>query len=85
MAEYRVLYWQDIPAQVKATDDNGGVSVELDPKFMLLIDKVAMERGLFGTDEYLEGWQWNEAQQRDGTAQEVAKAVKAELEAEHED
>lgn len=83
MAEYRVLYWQEIPTQVKATDENGEVNVQLDPKFMLLVDKTAMERGLFGTDEYLDGWQWKDAQQRSGSAQEVAESVKAELETEY--
>ena len=42
MAEYRVLYWQEIPTQVKATDDHGEVNLELDPKFMLLVDKLAI-------------------------------------------
>ena len=40
-----------------------------------------MKRVMWGTDEYLDGWQWSEPQNRDGTAQEVAEAVKLELEA----
>src|SRR5438034_2724901 len=43
---YKVLYWQEIPAQVKAQDDVGNeVSIELAPKFAEHIDAVAQKRG----------------------------------------
>jgi hypothetical protein len=81
MAAYRVLYWHEFPAQVKATDGTTEANVALAPSFTERIDRAAMKRGMWGTDEYLEGWQWSEPQNRDGTAQEVAEAVKLELEA----
>lgn len=82
MATYRVLYWQEIPSQVKAEDDDGDeVSLPLPPRFIALIDRAAMERGLKGADDYLEQWSWGEETERDGSAQEVARAVAAELEA----
>jgi hypothetical protein len=40
-----------------------------------------VERNLENTDDYLAQWKWCDEQQRDGSAQEVAEAVKAELEA----
>ena len=80
MAVYDVLCWQEIPSQVRAKDGGEEVSLELSPRFMVHIDKVAMERGLSGTDEYLDGWKWSETQERPGTAREVAEAVKKELE-----
>ena len=46
-----------------------------------LIDRVAMERGLAGSDDYLEEWKRGETQVRDGTAEDVVKAVCDELEA----
>jgi hypothetical protein len=83
MTRYRVLAWDGIPAQVKAFPDQGDPhSVLLDAWFSEHIDRVAMERGLFGSDAYLELWDWTADAERDGSAQDVAAAVKAELEAE---
>ena len=81
MATYTVLYWQEIPSQIKADDDLDEVTLPLDPRFMERIDQLASQRGLQGTDDYLGQWHWSAPQQRDGTADEVARAVKRELEA----
>jgi hypothetical protein len=82
MAKYSVLYWRDIPSVVEAKDENGVHKLELDQKFQVLIDAVAMQKGLAGTDAYLEAWRRGRRLARDGTAEEVARAVKVELEAE---
>ena len=81
MATYAILYWQEIPSQIKAEDDLDTVTLQLDPRFMERIDRLAVQRGLQGTDEYLAQWRWSDAQERDGTAEDVANAVKRELEA----
>ena len=82
MAIYKVLYWQEIPTQVKAEDGDGDeVSIMLAAKFMAHIDVLAAERGLEAADDYLAQWKWSEEQKREGSAQEVAEAVKTELEA----
>ena len=81
MATYQVLYWQEIPSQIKAEDDLDTVTLPLDPRFMERIDRLAVQRGLQGTDEYLAQWRWSDAQEREGTAEDVANAVKRELEA----
>jgi len=51
------------------------------PKFLERIDRLAMQRGLTGTDDYLEQWRWSEEEEREGAARDVAQAVVAELEA----
>jgi hypothetical protein len=82
MARYRVLSWRDIPSQVKATDETGAsASRQLAGHFQERIDGEAMRLGLYGTDAYLEEWSWSEEQDRPGTADEVADAVAAELDA----
>ena len=81
MATYRILYWQEVPSQIRVEDEHGDVSVPLAQKFMVRIDAFAAARGLEGTDDYLAQWHWGEDQERDGTAQEVADAVRRELEA----
>jgi len=81
MATYKILYWQDIPTQVRAEDGADDVSVELAPKFLARVDRLAMELGREGSDDYLEQWRWSEEQDRPGSARAVAEAVRAELEA----
>jgi hypothetical protein len=83
MTRFRVLAWNGIPAQVKAqADGQRAVSVQLDQWFTEHIDRVAMRDGLFGSDEYLAGWDWSEYREREGSPEEVARAVADELEAE---
>jgi len=78
---YKVLYWQEIPSQIKAEDEADDVTVFLDPKFMEYIDLMAAKRGLTKSDDYLAQWQWSDEQTREGSCEDVANAVKAELEA----
>ncbi len=82
MAIYKVLYWQEIPTQIRAEDDDGDeVTVELDGRFLQQIDILAAKRGLQAADDYLAQWKWSEETEREGSAREVAEALKAELEA----
>jgi len=82
MATYKVLYWQEVPSQIRAEDEADEVNVELPPKFMVRIDALAAERGLSSADDYLAQWRWSDEAEREGSAQEVAEAVRKELEAE---
>jgi hypothetical protein len=82
MATYRILYWQEIPSQIKAEDDADEVTEPMDARFMERIDLMAARRGLQEQDDYLAQWKWSDEEEREGTAQQVAEAVKAELEAE---
>lgn len=81
MATYRVLYWQEIPSQIVAEDDDGEVRVPMPPRFLERIDEVATERGLAESDDYLAQWKWSDDEDRDGPADEVAAAVLADLQA----
>jgi hypothetical protein len=79
MAFYQVLYWQDIPSQVKAWDDFDEIRLELPPQFLARIDQSAQSQGLTGTDAYLAQWRWGEEAERAGTPAAVAEAVRKEL------
>ena len=79
MATYKVLYWQEVPSQIKVEDDEGDVTLLLPERFQERIDRLAAERGLGGADEYLAQWRWSEEEDRDGSAQAVAEAVRDEL------
>jgi len=80
MALYQILSWQEIPSQIKAWDEFDEVKVDLGVRATERIDAAAQARGLSATDDYLAQWKWSDEQEKEGTAQEVADAVKKELE-----
>ncbi len=55
--------------------------MQLSQRFQELIDVAAMRQGLAGTDAYLEQWRRGKRAARDGSAEQVANAVKEDLEA----
>lgn len=81
MAEFQVLYWHDIPLQVRAGGRRDRVSIELAPRFQTAVDQVAVTAELAGADDYLDGLRWTSIQERVGSAEEVAETVAAEIEA----
>ena len=83
MASYQILYWHDIPVQVRAKDAGGRASAALPARFQEAIDQAAMTAGLIGSDDYTEAFRWSDQQERAGTAREVADALTAELDAQH--
>ncbi len=85
MAEYQVLYWKDIPAQVRVFDGKRRVARQMPPEFQEAIDRRAMAEGLAGTDAYLAHWHWSERRDRPGDPQAVLLAVSEELERTYDD
>lgn len=84
MANYTILYWQDIPSVVEVKDGGITKKIQLSDRFMVLIDAIAMRKNLVGTDAYIEQWKRGKKQSRDGSVEEVAQAVADELEAEYD-
>jgi len=80
MARYRIIQWRDLPSLVEAMDGEHTVRVPLSQRFQDLIDAMAMRENSTGGDAYLEGWGQGEWVERDGSPDEVAGAVAAELE-----
>jgi hypothetical protein len=84
MAEYRVTRWAEIPSLVTARDDAGGTAkVELPARFQEAIDDAAMRRGMAGSEAYLEQWRHDEWREAEGSADEVAGRVAADLNEAH--
>jgi len=84
MATYKILYWQEIPSQIKADDGVDEITLAMPPRFMERIDLLAAKRKLQQADDYLAQWRWSEEEEREGSAEDVAAAVKAELESQAE-
>jgi hypothetical protein len=78
---YQILYWRDIPAQVKVRSGRARGGRELSERFQVYIDRAAMRAGLFNTDDYLNEWRTSAPLEREGEPEAVAEAVAAELEA----
>lgn len=85
MATYQILYWKNIPAQVKVYRGRRPISKPMPDRFQQEIDRVAMKEGLAGTDAYLEQWQWTEKKERDGEADALLDALLQELETEYDE
>ncbi len=81
MATYKILYWQEVPTQIRVEDDASDLDVQLSSRFMERVDILAAQRGLQAADDFLAQWKWSEEEDRDGTAEEVAGALQTELEA----
>ncbi|MEZ4540709.1 MAG: virulence factor [Chloroflexota bacterium] len=81
MTTYQILYWHDIPVQVRAGGRRDRASGELPHRFQVAVDNAAMAAGLTGTDAYLAGFDWSKAADREGTPTEIVAGVIAELQA----
>ena len=60
------------------------ITLAMPPRFMERIDLLAAKRKLQQADDYLAQWRWSEEEEREGSAEDVAAAVKAELESQAE-
>jgi len=80
-ASYQVVYWRDIPAQVKVRHAGGRVARPLSDRFQAAIDEAAMRSGAANSDSYLAEWRTSDWQARDGEPEALAAGLVAELEA----
>ncbi len=81
MTEYHVIYWKHIPTVVIARDGDRQARCALPPRFQAAVDAQAMVDGSTSDRAYSAAWRKSPWQPRDGSADEVARAVALELEA----
>ena len=84
MAVYQILYWKDIPVQVRVFKGKKTISREMPARFQADVDRIAMEEGLYESDSYLDQWQWTEKRERPGDAEDVLNTLLCELEADYD-
>lgn len=51
-----LIFWRDIPAQVKAKSGRSRVSAPLSDRFMIAVDAAATKAGKTSTDDYIAEW-----------------------------
>jgi hypothetical protein len=83
MAVYQILYWKEFPSQVMAREGKTLAKGMLSDRFQQAIDAAAMSEGSTDMDSYVDAYTWGPQQTRDGTPDEVLRAVLAEIEAEY--
>lgn len=76
---YQIIYWRDIPAQVKVRAGRMRVSRPLPDRFEQAIDRAAMHAGAINSDDYLAEWRRSDWLEREGEPEAVAEALVAEL------
>ena len=80
MARYQILYWEDIPLGVKATDIESMVRENLPIRFQEAFQQAAAHDQKSGGGQYTtSGFRWSQERERDGTASDVATKVANEL------
>ena len=80
-SSFQVVYWRDIPAQVKIRHEEGRVAKPLSDRFQVAIDEAAMRSGAADADSYLAGWRISDRQAREGEPEALAGTLVSELEA----
>lgn len=82
MAKYRIMYWKHIPQSITVEGDGKTVKKQLSEKIQNKIDAYAMAVGATSTTDYAREYKRGAWIEREGTAEEVAEALLAELETE---
>ena len=82
MARYRIFYWKHIPSSIVVEGDGRTIKKQLSQKIQNAIDAYAMAMGVTDADEYSAQYRRGDWIECDGSPEEVAQALLAELEAE---
>lgn len=80
MARYRIMYWKHIPQSFIVEGEGQTVKKQLSQKIQNAIDAYAMAAGLTSTSDYAREYKRGDWIERDGSPEEVASALLAELE-----
>src|SRR4051812_2602040 len=83
VSRFQILYWKDLPSEIKAWDDYEEVKIALPTRFAERIDAEATKLGFTKGDDYIAQLRWGDETERAGAPADVAAALKAELEAAH--
>ena len=77
MTTISVLYWKEVPVQIQAITGADRVSRLLDNRFQEAADAIAMFEGSFGSDAYLDAWEWQTYEECDEDAEPALDRVAA--------
>lgn len=81
MTRYRITYWKNIPQSFIVEGEGRTLRKQLSQKVQDKIDAVAMVEGLTSSSDYAAQYKRGDWMERDGSPEEVADALLAQLEA----
>lgn len=81
MTRYRITYWKNIPQSFIVEGEGRTVRKQLSQKVQDKIDAVAMMEGSTSSSDYAGQYRRGDWTERDGSPEEVAEALLAQLEA----
>ena len=79
--KYQIIYWRDIPAQLKLKVERKRSSRPLSPRFMAAVDAAAMQAGKTDSEGYMDEWRMGDWEAFTDDPETVADITIAELEA----
>ena len=82
MARYRIFYWKHIPSSITVEGDGRTIKKQMSQRIQNAIDAYAMAVGLTSSDDYSAQYKRGDWIERDGSPEEVADVLLAELETE---
>lgn len=81
MTRYRITYWKNIPQSFIVEGEGRTLRKQLSQKVQDKIDAVAMVEGLTSSSDYAAQYKRGDWMERDGSPEDVADALLAQLEA----
>lgn len=81
--KYQIIYWRDIPSQIKGKVGRTRLSQPLTDRFLQTIDAAAMKSGDTDTDVYLQQWRQTEWQEIEGDVEQFMADLAAKIEDEY--
>jgi hypothetical protein len=79
--KYQIIYWRDIPVQIKVRDNNAGrASRPLSPRFQKTVHRAAFRAKAISGFDYIREWRPSGWVEREEAAEILLAAISAELE-----
>ena len=85
MTQFQIIFWRDIPVQVRVKNGRSRHTHPLSSRFQEAVHRAAFRAKSINGIEYIREWEPSEWQERDGDAEAVITAVTEELESAYSD
>ena len=80
MAKYRITYWREIPTMIQVSGEGREVKMPMPRRFGGAVSAYATRAGLTSSSDFAAQYHRSEWIERDGSPEDVAQALIAELE-----
>ena len=80
---YQIVYWREIPAQIKVRSQGQRIARPLSSRFQEAIDAAAMHSKAISADDYLEDWYSSSWQDGEGEPESLAESLVARIETDY--